>query len=258
MKLFSRKYGAGFPVIILHGLFGSSDNWITIAKKLAHTYTIYLLDQRNHGRSPHHAVMTYDSMSEDLYEFLVDHRIKYTHLIGHSMGGKTAMHFAAEYPHRVASLTVLDISPKAYPVSHEQMIDTLRAINPAEIHSRKEADSLLAQTITRRDLRQFLLKNLQWHETGHFSWRLNLPVIEAYSKEIASHVLPDKKYEGSVLFIRGEKSDYILPGDISTITYYFPRSVVQTIEDASHWLHAEKPEEVYTAISSFLGSIKRK
>ena len=212
-----------------------------------------MLDQRNHGRSPHHAVMTYDSLSEDCYEFLTDHRLKQIHLIGHSMGGKTAMYFAAEYPHRVKSLVVLDISPKAYPVSHERMIDTLLTLNPAEIHSRKEADNLLAQTIARRDLRQFLLKNLQWHESGHFSWRLNLPVIAENIKEISSNVMPDKKYNGPVLFIRGEKSDYILPDDIAVIKYYFPDSSIQTIAGASHWLHAEKPEEVYTAISTFFG-----
>jgi esterase len=255
MKLYSRKYGSGFPVVVLHGLFGSSDNWINIAKKLAQNYTVYLPDQRNHGKSPHHSIMTYDSMSEDLYEFLTDHSIKQIHLIGHSMGGKTAMYFATEYPHRIKSLIVLDISPKTYPVSHEQIIDTLVNLNPAKIRSRKEADRLLAHTIGRKDLRQFLLKNLQLQQTGRYIWRLNLPVIAHHIEEISSNAMPDKRYDGPVLFIRGALSDYILPEDISMIELYFPNVNMQTIEGASHWLHAEKPEEIYTVISSFIATL---
>jgi esterase len=258
MKLFHHTYGTGYPVIILHGLFGCSDNWITIAKRLSDNYTIYLLDQRNHGKSPHHPVMTYDSMSEDLYEFLTDYRIKQVHLIGHSMGGKTAMHFACEYPHRVKSMTILDISPKNYPVSHDRVIDMLTAINLADIDSRNEADRRLANMIGRKDLRQFLLKNLQSHEDGHFSWRLNLPVLTEHMNEISSDTIGDKKYNGPVLFIRGGESDYILPEDIPQIKYHFPASKVYTIEGASHWLHGEKPDAVYAAISTFLKKVDLK
>jgi esterase len=255
MKLFLRKYGRGFPIVILHGLFGSSDNWITIGKRFSGIYTVYLLDQRNHGKSPHHPVMDYDKMSEDLYEFLTDHSIKQIHLIGHSMGGKTAMHFAAEYPHRVKSLSILDISPKDYPLSHDRIIDNLTALKVTEIKSRKEADKQLAQTMERKDLRQFLLKNLRLDGAGKFSWRINLQVIAAHIDTISLNSLSGKKYSGPVLFIRGDTSDYILPEDIAGIKQYFPHSRIHTIEDASHWLHAEKPEEVYEVISSFLKTI---
>jgi esterase len=255
MKLFHRKYGSGYPVLILHGLFGSSDNWITIGKRLSANYTVYLLDQRNHGKSPHHPVMTYEIMSEDVYELLTDHNLKQIHLIGHSMGGKTAMYFSAEYPHRVKSMVVLDISPKDYPVSHDKIINSLKVLNPEEITSRKEADSRLARTIDRKDLRQFLLKNLQVHQEGHFSWRINLPVIMAHIKALSSNPMPHKKYTGPVLFMRGENSDYILPEDSAHIKHYFPESKIRTIAGTSHWLHAEKPDAVYTAISAFLEKV---
>ena len=242
MKLFIRKYGsAGDALVILHGLFGSSDNWITIGKRLAGTYTVFLLDQRNHGKSPHHPVMTYDSMSEDLYEFLTDYSIRQIHLIGHSMGGKTAMQFTIEYPHRVKSLVILDISPKDYAITHDRIIDYLSTIDPAKITTRKEADQKLSQWIEDKSLRQFLLKNLQLHEQSKFVWRINMPVIRKNLKQISSNPLSNKQYTGPVLFIRGEKSNYIISDDFPRIKLYFPNCEIQAVAGASHWLHAENP-----------------
>ena len=168
----------------------------------------------------------------------------------------TAMHFAAEYPHRIKSLIVLDISPKDYAVSHDRIIDYLSEINTEEISSRNEADKQLSYWIDRKDTRQFLLKNLQPGEGGKFSWRINLPVIARFIEEISSNTLPEKQYHGPVLFIRGGNSNYILTDDLPRIIHYFPKGKIHTIEGASHWLHAEKPEEVYTAIFSFLKTVK--
>ena len=168
MKLHFKKLGSGDPILILHGLFGISDNWITIAKSLAKKHLVYLLDMRNHGRSPHTAAFTYADMVEDIYEFLTDMRLRQVSIIGHSMGGKTAMNFAQEYPHRINKLIIIDISPRKYPVFHRNIIDGLLTLDISKLNSRKDADEKLTEKISSRRIRQFLLKNLTRNDDGFF------------------------------------------------------------------------------------------
>ena len=252
MKLFHKKYGTGDPILILHGLFGSSDNWHTIAKELAKTHTVYFLDMRNHGRSPHHNEMTYSAMVEDIYEFLTDFNLRKVTLIGHSMGGKTAMNFALEYPHRVNKLIVIDIAPKAYPILHDSIIESLVAIDINNLSSRKEADERLSKTLNRPELRQFLLKNLYRKGDDKYVWRINLPVIARNIQKLGEATQKDRNFDSPTLFIKGELSDYILPQDVDLIKDIFPEAKITTVPEGSHWIHAEKPNDLVELIQRFL------
>lgn len=252
MKLFHKKFGSGDPLLILHGLFGSSDNWYRIAKELAKTHTVYLLDMRNHGRSPHHKEMTYSAMVEDIYEFLTDFNLRKVTLIGHSMGGKTAMNFALGYPHRVNKLIVIDIAPKVYPILHDSIIESLVAIDIDNLSSRNEADEHLSKTLNRPELRQFLLKNLYRNEDDTFIWRINLPVISRNIQNLGEATMQDKRFDSPALFIKGELSDYILPRDEELIINIFPYAEITTVPEASHWVHAERPNDLVERIQKFL------
>jgi esterase len=254
MKLHFKKFGAGDPVLILHGLFGMSDNWISIAKNLAREYLVYVLDMRNHGRSPHVEEFTYSLMVEDVYEFLTDFNHRQVSIIGHSMGGKTAMKFAMEYPHRIKKLVIIDISPKKYPVFHEEIIDSLLEIDIDNLSSRSEADNQLASRVSSKRIRQFLLKNIYRKEDGSYSWRVNLPVITKNISEISCEIVSKVPFDQPTLFIRGGKSDYILDSDIVQIKQKFSNSNIITIPDASHWVHSEAPDEVYGLIRDFLAA----
>jgi len=252
MKLYSRILGAGDPVIILHGLFGASDNWLTIGKELAQSYKCFLLDLRNHGRSPHSPGLNYDDMSEDLYEFLTDFNLRTVFAIGHSMGGMTAMKFALEYPHRVAKLVVVDIAPRPYPPMHSEILAGLMAIPVASLHTRKEADRILAAYVPSFRIRQFLLKSLQRTDKGRYEWRINLDAIAGHLKDIGSGISGDNIYEKPALFIRGEKSDFITDEDLPLIKKKFPQSKVVTVAGGTHWLHAEKTDELVRILREFL------
>jgi pimeloyl-ACP methyl ester carboxylesterase len=252
MKLYSRILGKGDPVIIMHGLFGASDNWLTIGKALAEHYKCFLLDLRNHGRSPHSPELNYDDMSEDLYEFLTDFNLRTVSVIGHSMGGMTAMKFALEYPHRVAKLVVVDIAPRPYPVMHGEILAGLKAIPAASLHTRKEADKILAAYVPSLRIRQFLLKSLQRTDKGRYAWRINLDAISDHVKDIGSGISGDNIFEKPTLFIRGGKSDFITDQDLPLIKKKFPQSNVTTIAGGTHWLHAEKPDELIQLLREFL------
>ncbi len=251
MKLFYREMGQGRPLVILHGLFGSSDNWLSIAKTLSEHYKVYLVDQRNHGQSPHDSEFNYAVLAEDLNTFLKDNNIENPLIIGHSMGGKAAMEFAVRYPQKWEKLIVVDIAPKAYKVHHDQILDGLNALNLATLTSRNEADEQLSKWVPEMGVRQFLLKNLARDNSG-FVWKINLPII-TQNIEIIGHGLSKRlEVEKPVLFIRGENSHYIKDEDFELIAQYFPSAKISTIANAGHWVHAEQPDEFISVVQNFI------
>lgn len=252
MKLHYRTLGEGQPLFILHGLFGSSDNWQTLGKRFAEKYKVYFVDQRNHGHSPHTDDFSYDLMVEDFHELVMDLGEKNIRVIGHSMGGKTVIGFAAKYPELLHKMVVADISHKQYPMHHDQILEGLNAIDLSVVKSRNEAEKTLETYIPQFGVRQFLLKNLYWVEPGvQLAWRINLPVLE---REIANILveIPFDKIDVDTLFIRGELSNYILERDFDEIARKFPNSEMYTIKGAGHWVHAEAPDEFYRVIMDFL------
>jgi len=253
MKLFFREYGQGQPLIILHGLFGSSDNWLTQAKLFSPSYKVYTIDLRNHGLSPHHPTFDYPSMVADLLEFLDDHHIDHPIIIGHSMGGKTAMNFALTHPEKVDKLIVVDISPRAYDLEHYTIAEGLKAIPINSITSRNEADEILSQHVPEKDVRQFLLKNLQRKPEGGFSWKINLGVISDNLSNIGLAVQTGRVFDKPTLFVRGARSKYVRDADWERITSIFPNAKLETL-DTGHWVQAEKPQEFVNVTTQWLNA----
>jgi len=251
MKLFFRELGQGKPIIILHGLFGSSDNWLTQAKLLAPHYKVFSVDQRNHGLSPHSDDFDYASMVGDLNEFIQDQKISDPVIIGHSMGGKTAMNFALAHPDNVSKLIVVDISPRVYNLEHYTIVEGLKAISIDKLSSRNEADDVLAQFVPEPDVRQFLLKNLQRKNTGGFSWKINLRVIADKLSNVGVDLQFQGQYNKPTLFIRGAKSKYVLDEDLGRITEIFPAAQLETM-NTGHWVQAEKPQEFAELVMQWL------
>lgn len=259
MKLFYRTIGeSGIPIIILHGLFGSSDNWLTISKTIAdHGYRVILADQRNHGRSPRSDDFDYQSMAADLKELIDDLKVDSPILVGHSMGGKTVMQYAMNYPNRdsigtFSHLIVVDIAPKFYPVHHADILRGLNAIDLTSLKSRNEADAILSRYEPLVGVRQFLLKNLYRNEQGQFDWRINLPVIERELHGIGEELTNPRIVSEPALFIRGSESSYILDEDIPGILRIFPHAEVATIAGAGHWVQAEQPDAFVQTLLKFL------
>ena len=251
MKLFFRELGQGKPIIILHGLFGSSDNWLTQAKLLAPHYKLFSVDQRNHGQSPHSDDFDYPSMVADLNELIQHQGISDPVIIGHSMGGKTAMNFALAHPDKISKLVVVDISPRAYNLEHYTIVEGLKAIPIDKLSSRNEADDVLAQHVPEPDVRQFLLKNLQRKSTGGFSWKINLPVISNKLSNIGLDLQFSGQFNKPTLFIRGAKSKYVRDEDWKRITEIFPSAQLETMA-TGHWVQAEKPQEFAEVIMQWL------
>jgi esterase len=252
MELFYQKSGKGHPLIILHGLFGMSDNWISIAKALEENYTIYAVDQRNHGRSKHHEVFNYEAMVDDLHEFMEEQALKSAYLLGHSMGGKTAMQFAFDHPEKVDKLVVADISPDSYNHRHDKIIEALLSVDLEKHRSRAEIRKILNEKLPDERITNFLLKNLHWKDRSSLGWKANLEVIHANLQEVFRAVDTLDPFEKPTLFLRGGKSNYITDSHLPIIEHMFPKSDVKTIEGASHWLHAEKPEEFVQLLREFL------
>lgn len=252
IDLFFREYGEGKPVVILHGVFGSGDNWITPGKKLAENYHVYLLDQRNHGRSLWAEPHSYEAMAEDLKQFLDKHNLSKIHLIGHSMGGKTAMKFSLRYPEYLDQLIVVDIGPKEIPIRHDIILETLCDLPVSQISSRGEADDFLKQNIPNWAVRQFLLKNLQRGEGKNWEWRINLELIKNSISSVGEAIWPETEVTVPTMFIRGENSDYILDEDIDEIRKKYVFSTVETIPDAGHWVHAEQMDLFLQTVNQFL------
>lgn len=255
MSLFYRNIeGGGQPLLVLHGVFGSSDNWLTTGKKMADAgYNVYLLDQRNHGRSPHYPAHHYAAMAEDLKAFIEEHQLSRPILIGHSMGGKTVMEYVSRYPDGADRLVVVDIAPRAYKPHHGKILEGLAAIPLGKLESRKEADEILSAYEPSLGVRQFLLKNLYTKDDGSFGWRLNLPVITEYMPQVGDPVTSENPLEIRTLFIRGGESDYILDSDIDGIRAMFPNSEIVTIPGAGHWVQAEQPALFLNTVLDFLG-----
>lgn len=253
MKLFYREYGQGQPMIILHGLMGSSDNWLPQAKMLGEHYHVWVVDQRNHGQSPHSTEFNYNVLSNDILDFIQEHGIEKPVILGHSMGGKAAMNFALAHPDRLDKLIVVDIAPKAYDVRHDHIVEALKAVPIETVQSRQEANEALAPHISSEAVRQFLLKNLLRRPEGGFGWRINLPVIDQSLEMISGGLVNDGIFEKKTLFIRGSKSDYILDEDREAIKKIFPNSTMVTME-TGHWVQAEKPEEFVQVVLSFLNA----
>lgn len=245
--------GSGQPIIILHGVFGTSDNWQSFGKLLAEDYEVYLVDQRNHGLSPHSDDFSYPLMAEDLHEFIEAHQLKNPIILGHSMGGKVGMFFAVAYPDVFDKLVVVDIAPRAYPVHHQQILDALAAVKIGEIQSRKEAEEQMKPFIKDFGIRQFLLKNLRRTEDNKgFTWKLNLEAISNNIEHIGAAVDDSREINKPALFVRGSKSQYIRAEDEQLIAKIFPSAQVATIEDAGHWVHAEQPDRLYDKVMRFL------
>lgn len=252
MKLNFRKYGNGHPLFILHGVFGSSDNWQTLGKEFAEHFSVYLIDQRNHGNSPHDQEMNYEVMSNDLLELIEDEQLESIYLMGHSMGGKTAMHFATNYPEHVDKLIVVDISPRYYPPHHKLIFEGFKSIDLNTLESRKEADQQMAKKIPTFGVRQFILKNLTRDDANNFSWKINLEALENNVEQIGIALPSDRRFEKPTLFIGGDKSDYIQTSDHDQILSHFPDARIEMISGAGHWVHAEKPKELSEMVTDFL------
>ncbi|MDH5608088.1 MAG: alpha/beta fold hydrolase [Cyclobacteriaceae bacterium] len=254
MNLHFRAMGSGDPLIILHGLFGSADNWQTIGKQFSQYFKVYLVDQRNHGLSPHADEFTYQAMAGDLLELMDQEGLERAGIMGHSMGGKTAMKFAATHGNRVEKLVVVDISPKYYPPHHQKIFAGFHAADIATLTSRSEADERIAREIREVGVRQFLLKNLTRNEQGKFSWKMNLHVIEEKIGEVGKGLEENERFDGKTLFLAGEKSGYITTDDREGILAHFPNAAIDTIENAGHWIHAEQPERLMEKVLTFLTS----
>ena len=269
MELFYRKYGeAGPPLVIVHGLYGSGDNWVSIARDLSSHFEVYVVDQRNHGQSPHDDLMDYPSMRDDLCEFLDAQDIEKAVLIGHSMGGKTIMQFALGCPERVQSLISVDIAPKPYhdlavdshaAANHAKMIDAMLELDLSRVESREEVDLALRPKIGSARVRSFLLKNIRRDKDGNFGWRMNLSALRENLDKIMDG-LPEVERvisEGGItgftaLFISGERSDYIRAEDHQLIRSVFPVADIVTIPGAGHWVHSEQPVLLVKNIRYFL------
>ncbi|MES2592862.1 MAG: alpha/beta fold hydrolase [Bacteroidota bacterium] len=255
MKLFYRKYGAGQPLVILHGLFGQSDNWNSLAKQFAEKgFEVYLVDLRNHGLSPHSDTWNYQVMSDDILELINEFQLKDVVLLGHSMGGKVAMQFAIQHQELLNQLIVVDIAPKYYPPHHGDVLKALNAVDFTLVKTRKEAEDILSTFITDYGTKQFLLKNIYWKENGLLEWRFNLKVIAEQIENVGEVTPDDKSCDIPAVFIRGGLSRYILDEDINLIQDIFPRSVVETVENAGHWVHAEKQKDFFDCVINYITS----
>ncbi|PWJ44766.1 alpha/beta fold hydrolase [Sediminitomix flava] len=252
MNLFYRESGEGEPLIVLHGLFGSSDNWMPQTKILSEKYRVFLVDQRNHGQSPHADEWNYEVMVEDLKAFIEEYDIKNPNILGHSMGGKVAMLFAVKYPELINKLIVVDISPRYYPVHHHSILAGLHSLDLSEIKSRGQADKALAQYVSELGVRQFLLKNLSRTSDG-FEWKINLDVISNNIEEVGKALPEGSSCETPTLFIGGTLSDYILEKDQEEIPTIFSDVRIEMVEGANHWVQAVKPQELITLVTEFIG-----
>lgn len=251
MILHAKILGEGTPLVILHGLFGSLDNWAGIGKILSTHFNVILVDQRNHGKSFHNSEWNYTVMADDLFQFLRDQHIDKAHILGHSMGGKTAMTFAHLHPAFIDKLIIVDIAPKAYPPFHQDIIQALASIQLERIDSRSAVDKQLASQIPELAVRQFLLKSLI-KRNNHFEWKFNLQTISKHYKDIIEEITIPSVITQPTLFIRGAYSDYITDKDWENIQSIFSQVSLETIPDSGHWIHAESPKPFLEAVNSFL------
>ena len=252
MQLHFKQLGHGEPLVLLHGLFGQSDNWFGVAPKLAEKFHVFIPDLRNHGQSPHHAKMDYPLMAADVEKFFMAQKIESACVIGHSMGGKVAMQFALNFPVRVKKLVVVDMALRAYARTHDQIFTALLALDLDSFQTRQQIEDALAPEILSLNLRRFLLKNLGRDEREKFVWKMNLRGVAENYSHLGEVLSPQNHFEKSALFIRGGKSDYISAADEVEIRQQFPAAQIQTIAVANHWVHADAPEEFVRLVLDFL------
>ncbi|MBD0850634.1 alpha/beta fold hydrolase [Maribacter arenosus] len=254
-SLHSNILGSGMPLLILHGFLGMSDNWKTLGAQYAQEgLEVHLIDQRNHGKSFHSEDFNYDILAEDLRHYIEEHQLVDNIILGHSMGGKVAMQFAFTYPDLMSKMIVADIAPKYYPPHHQHIIDGLNILDFDKIKSRGQADTELSKYIADFGIRQFLMKNLYWEQKGKLGFRFNLKVLGNKMGEIGDEISPSDIYEGPSLFIKGDKSEYINESDVDIIKRHFPSAIIETINNAGHWLHAENPVQFFTKTMDFIKS----
>ncbi|MAZ54523.1 MAG: alpha/beta hydrolase [Flavobacteriales bacterium] len=245
MKLYSRVLGEGQPLLIIHGLFGMSDNWGSLAKLYADFFEVHLIDQRNHGHSPHANEFSYLHLSNDLHQYITDNQLNDVIIIGHSLGGKTAMQFAVSFPELIHKLIIVDISPRFYPIHHDKIIEGLKILDFSILKSRSQVDGVLSKYIKDSDVRQFLLKSIYWKERNQLDFRFNLNAISQNISNVGEALNNDANCSVPTLFIRGENSNYINDDDEDLIFKHFTNVEIQTMDQAGHWLHAEKPQKFF-------------
>jgi len=256
MQLYSRTYGSSGPhVIILHGLFGMSDNWHQVARDLSDRFVVHALDLRNHGRSPHDPVMTQEAMAEDVAEFMEQLAIPAAAIVGHSLGGKVAMTLALQRPELVLGLVVVDISPGAYEEHHDTVFDALMAFPLDAVHSREEATRVMTDMVKSESTAQFLLKNLARGENDTFEWKIPVESIRKEYAHIIAETVGETAYDGPTLFIRGENSQYLGAADMPLIERLFPSHAIDTVAGAGHWVHVDNPAGFREKVRTFLSQL---
>ena len=252
MQLHFKASGQGRAVILLHGLFGSADNWQPIALRLAENFQVLALDQRNHGRSPHSVEMNYPLMAADVEKFMAARGLATAMVVGHSMGGKTAMQLALQFPHRVDKLVVADIAPRAYEPAHNRILAALLALELPAFQTRQQIEDALAPEIPDLVLRRFLLKNLGRDSMGKFYWKINLGGLAKNYLRLGEPLGVSLPFIKPALFIRGGRSKYVRAEDEPLIRELFPLAQIQTMAGATHWVHADQPEEFLRLLLGFL------
>ena len=251
MKLHYQQLGEGQPLLIIHGLFGSSDNWRSMARYFSKYFQVISLDLRNHGQSPHSDKQDFKLMAEDVVELCQSLGISKAHVMGHSLGGKVAMQFAEYMPALIDKLVIVDISPRQYFSQHTPMMDAMMALDMSQFSSRNEIDEALSASIEDKTVRQFLLMNLQSDETG-FHWRINLPALKQNYQQLMAPVCENASFAIPSLFVYGELSEYVTEDDQQLIKQHFSEAEFVAIDKAGHWVHAEKPQQFKQVVEEFL------
>lgn len=250
--LHSTIKGEGIPLLILHGYFGMSDNWKTLGNQFSEDFQVHLIDQRNHGRSFHEEVFNYAVLVQDLYDYIKYHQVENLYVIGHSMGGKTAMLFAVTYPELVTKLIVVDISPRKYQPHHNAILAGLNSIDFSVENSRSKIDQKLTELIPEIGVRQFLLKNVYWKDKGQLAFRFNIKSLTENNAKVGEALPSFTIFKNETLFLKGENSDYISEEEAPIIETHFTNSKIIEIKNAGHWLHAENPKQFYAEVCVFL------
>lgn len=251
ISLHYKKFGSGSPLLILHGLLGTGNNWGTIARQLSETHEVYALDLRNHGRSPHTETMDYEAMAQDVVDFMDEHKLEKATILGHSMGGKVAMTLALSHKERVEKLIVADIAPVVYQPEHHYLVEALQSLDLSQVEKREHADQQLQASVPEVGLRMFLLNNLAF-QNKRYQWRCNLDVIEKDLSKIYGFPEVSGSYPGKTLFVGGANSNYILRQHYAHIFRFFPNNTILMLNDAGHWLHADQPEAFLKTVQQFL------
>lgn len=254
VDLYCREVGEGPPLVILHGLLGAGGNWHSLSRNVfGNQFSVYAVDLRNHGRSPHADRFDYPAMVADLEHFFDRRDLSEAHLLGHSMGGKTAMHYALAHPDGVSKLVVVDVAPRAYPPQHLPILEALKSVDFADVDSRDDVEEQLRRKISSEPVRQFLMKNLAYdRDAGAYSWQMALDIIHRNYEAINEAVENGRTYDGPVLVVRGERSDYVRDEDRTQIERLFPRARIETVAGAGHWVHADRPDVFAAVVVDFL------